>query len=135
LTGQRKTTTMAEQSSGMDTLSAEQATSDLLYDLEQYRIVSRELVRFLEAGDFGRVNVLLESRGEILGRMHGISRDRQGEIRLSKETRQQCRKMFADIELTAGEFNRVKSEKESDLLTRLQQLKKLQMNQLYKKQE
>jgi hypothetical protein len=134
LTEQHNAAVMTEQGTGKEAFAAEQTTSDLLYDLEQYRTISREVVKLLEAGDYTRVKVLLESRGEILNRMHVLSGGRQGEIRLSKETRRQCRLMYADIELSAGEFSRVKSEKESDLLTRLHQLKMLQLNQLYKKQ-
>ncbi|MCX6135373.1 MAG: hypothetical protein NTU47_16325 [Ignavibacteriales bacterium] len=127
--------TETQQAGGVATRGPENITSELLYDLDQFRVVSVELNRLLESEDYGRVKILLETRGEILNRLRVLSLERKSELRFGQETLRQCRMIRVDIESSACEFNRVKSEKEEELLTRLHQLNKHQSNQLYKKQD
>lgn len=108
---------------------------ELFRHLEQFRAMTLELKRLLESEDYERTESVLLDRGEVLARMLELAGgDRRGET-FSDETKQKCRALVADIETTGHQFKKIASEKESDLLTRLQQLQKQRSNQLYAKQE
>ena len=108
---------------------------ELFRHLEQFRAMTVELKRLLESEDYERTESVMLDRGEVLARMLELAGgDRRGET-LSDETKEQCRAMVAHIETTTHQFKMIASEKESDLLTRLQQLQKQRSNQLYARQE
>lgn len=115
--------------------STKKTPLELFRHLEQFRAMTLELKRLLESEDYERTEAVLLDRGEVLARMlEWAGGDRKVET-FSDETNQQCRALVADIETTGHQFRMIASEKESELLTRLQQLQKQRSNQLYAKQE
>ena len=107
------------------------ATGELLRHLEQFRKMSLDLITLLESSDYAGTEALVIDRGEVLNRIRGLLGDGRSLVQLSDEAKQQCRQMFSEIADAGRTFKNMASDKENDLLTRMQQLQKQQSNKLY----